>query len=809
MMKTFIRSIFHNVNFQVLSCSLFFVFLSGCVGNNSTTNSTSTATKAYITSKDYGHKSFQECQINSDGSLGKCNSYTDPQIKDPEGMAIYFDLAMGKPYMFISNPHANTITACDLNADGSINKCFPSKATNLARPEELLIVNFDEINFLFIGNENSLGITKCKINQGAILSECSSLVSPELVKSTTGMATLTAWDEKTDIHHKYLYMTTGNDLQDRQVLRCEINQDGNANNCAYQLAISLEHIKPGVIDGLSIHGNYMYLTAQQQNKILVCPIDNEGIVDDCKINELPGPFEITFNNSGRSTNVLPQAKAYITSFSSNSVYTCDINTDSGMLENCNIANEVKVNSPHEIVTSTEVGNIEYLGKINANFSQKTNSLKFIGPQDVFGYFGRLIGNPECGIYITIRNTSSNTITVNDYLRAQVIIKPGESHRSYYTTNYSSNDTFKVGGRVFYNTRGRVDDIFNIQMEKNSINCLATTTVSGSNNVDTPYQLWANDTPSTTIEIANPDPLLYQHRKNYKIAAAASLLAYDSVFNHNLSALKSQALADLKNAGYGDFLEVTTADTMPVAMLNNEEQNVVVYQDGNSNGLRELSQDGTSDLPISSKLITSKSSDNINGKLLLAYNQANNSVLIAYRGSANAQNWIIDATAVKTPWFVPLPEPDQTIAAYLSSAQVHFGFEVYKNALYMNAKVYNWLNSRTNSNTTYLITGHSLGGAAASLLSALLLSEGKSADKVSTITFGQPAAGNSFFALAYQLKGKYYSRIVNEYDPVGSITSPLGYMHYGYRVGLSGITDGINTHSSDGYYKASSYYAPIR
>ena len=53
----------------------------------------------------------------------------------------------------------------------------------------------------------------------------------------------------------------------------------------------------------------------------------------------------------------------------------------------------------------------------------------------------------------------------------------------------------------------------------------------------------------------------------------------------------------------------------------------------------------------------------------------------------------------------------------------------------------------NTDTRVLLTGHSLGGAVATLLAERLVSMGIDKDRVPVITFGAPAIGNAAFAEA--------------------------------------------------------------
>lgn len=81
-----------------------------------------------------------------------------------------------------------------------------------------------------------------------------------------------------------------------------------------------------------------------------------------------------------------------------------------------------------------------------------------------------------------------------------------------------------------------------------------------------------------------------------------------------------------------------------------------------------------------------------------------------------------------------------------------------------------------------LTGHSLGGATATLAAARLADMGVSASQLRVVTFGAPAVGNEAFARAYENKMNL-TRITIEGDPVKSVLQSLsgGFVQFGERV----------------------------
>ena len=103
--------------------------------------------------------------------------------------------------------------------------------------------------------------------------------------------------------------------------------------------------------------------------------------------------------------------------------------------------------------------------------------------------------------------------------------------------------------------------------------------------------------------------------------------------------------------------------------------------------------------------------------------------------------------------------------------------------------------------TYLIlTGHSLGGAVATLLGQRLLDLGLPSEKLMVITFGAPAIGNEAFADTYGERMQLL-RVTNTADPVpGSLQTFFG----GYKQFGENIKYSISTQNSDQQHDISLY-----
>lgn len=118
-------------------------------------------------------------------------------------------------------------------------------------------------------------------------------------------------------------------------------------------------------------------------------------------------------------------------------------------------------------------------------------------------------------------------------------------------------------------------------------------------------------------------------------------------------------------------------------------------------------------------------------------------------------------------------------------QVHKGFEQYVRDSFFNADKKGRilgedlsLYLRTHGQDRLILTGHSLGGAAATLMAARLLDMGIPATQMDVVTFGAPAVGNKAFIERYgpQLP---LDRISISGDPVKTVLQllPNGYVQF--------------------------------
>ena len=166
-------------------------------------------------------------------------------------------------------------------------------------------------------------------------------------------------------------------------------------------------------------------------------------------------------------------------------------------------------------------------------------------------------------------------------------------------------------------------------------------------------------------------------------------------------------------------------------------------------------------------------------------------VLAFRGSSSAGDWKQDFD------FKLVPYGGTTVAEFKNIAlsnpanstklpKVHRGFhEFTMGAFNLHADIDGdgkedniFETLKANPNYMLIITGHSLGGAAATLLGERLVSLGVNKDQVPVVTFGAPAVGNDAFANEYGNKINLI-RVRTRHDIVPSVLALTGkYKQFG-------------------------------
>jgi pimeloyl-ACP methyl ester carboxylesterase len=172
-------------------------------------------------------------------------------------------------------------------------------------------------------------------------------------------------------------------------------------------------------------------------------------------------------------------------------------------------------------------------------------------------------------------------------------------------------------------------------------------------------------------------------------------------------------------------------------------------------------------------------------------------VLAFPGTERKQDAIVDLRVTRVPFGGQTPAEFSAVAAAVENKSganplVHQGFNDYTQAALFSEPLPEFgsltlgeviaRDLRTHPSYTLYLTGHSLGGAAATLAAARLADMGVSPQQLRVITFGAPAVGNTAFARAYE-KRMQLTRITMEGDPVKAALQSLsgGYVQFGEKV----------------------------
>lgn len=183
-----------------------------------------------------------------------------------------------------------------------------------------------------------------------------------------------------------------------------------------------------------------------------------------------------------------------------------------------------------------------------------------------------------------------------------------------------------------------------------------------------------------------------------------------------------------------------------------------------------------------RIILAKKHDLINGKELY---------ILAVPGTENLKDAVIDLTFDKVYFAGSSPEEfiENSNKKNVSNdlPKVHRGFNKYTQAMFTE-KMLN-INEeyqehiikllKNNPNCKVYITGHSLGGAVATIGAARLISMGINPSQIEILTFGAPAVGNQAFADEYGEKLNL-KRVVLQGDGIVSSLKVMvgGYVQFG-------------------------------
>jgi predicted lipase len=168
-----------------------------------------------------------------------------------------------------------------------------------------------------------------------------------------------------------------------------------------------------------------------------------------------------------------------------------------------------------------------------------------------------------------------------------------------------------------------------------------------------------------------------------------------------------------------------------------------------------------------------------GGVLVSYNQQLNSIFVSFKGTNTWQKAVLDATLWKSSvdWDFASPWNDTT--SLPNDMKIHAGFEIIHSRLRFMVLNTTLELAQRMPNYQIIFTGHSLGGALATLAAVDFHDHYGFGDRISLYTFGAPRVGDrkwARFVNSLPFASRIY-RIQRKGDPVVQLP-PLftGYEH---------------------------------
>lgn len=169
------------------------------------------------------------------------------------------------------------------------------------------------------------------------------------------------------------------------------------------------------------------------------------------------------------------------------------------------------------------------------------------------------------------------------------------------------------------------------------------------------------------------------------------------------------------------------------------------------------------------------------------------IVLVFQGSQEIEDWMTNISAEKVKYF----DKEKVHKGFYNSLKLflktieHKEFSTNKKYKYHLHKDINFLND----NCKIFLTGHSLGGAIATLAGCYFHDLGIKRENMSIYTFGAPPIGSQDFYIKYKSKLDLY-RVVNEDDIIPKIGKITKFKHLGEEIKL--VSNENEIHSCNDY-----------
>ena len=212
------------------------------------------------------------CQVNSDGSLGACNS--------PTTLSAYGSgLTLTQGYLYITDTSEFSVSYCSLNANGSLNTCSYT-GSDFSAPAGRIGITPDG-TCAVVANFNNSTVTLCTINPDGTLTLCAQSGATSGTVSTPGGVFVSGG-------YVYIANTSNTNLTNRPtntcdntVAVCEIS-DCALSNCTTPTTPTFSFGNTIPVNLFVSNYGFAYIPEEGINGLSICTVDNSsGALDSC------------------------------------------------------------------------------------------------------------------------------------------------------------------------------------------------------------------------------------------------------------------------------------------------------------------------------------------------------------------------------------------------------------------------------------------------------------------------------------------------------------------------------------------------
>lgn len=210
-------------------------------------------------------------------------------------------------------------------------------------------------DFAYISNFNNSTVSYCPVNTSdGTLATCTAVTNTGAGNSTFNGP----YEISINPAHTRLYISNNNN---NTVSNCPLNTNGSLGTCS---AISDSTFNSPTGNSVHPNGNFAYIANGNTNMgVSICPINSGGGFNACTRSTILSDF--------RGVDISPSGlHAYLADTTNNRLNSCDVNTSTGGLSNCNANSSFTFSNPAGVVVHPN-GNFVYMTDTNSTTTPVT------------------------------------------------------------------------------------------------------------------------------------------------------------------------------------------------------------------------------------------------------------------------------------------------------------------------------------------------------------------------------------------------------------------------------------------------------